>query len=225
MNNIFDDLERLAGRNDFEVETEAHETEDRYLMMMGLEFETAEELMNFYNENLKEHTTRPALVYGNSRDVESSAFERDSWASFRPQKESVREGEWAVDVPRTIDRHLNLGEAESNYEETAKTLAAATLYTISRAESDGEVGTGMYDFHKNLINLPGEEPVEIEVTRKEPARYGEILSGNVDEVREKVQDIEDPDYNRLIEEEERRDNRVTLKRYFRDQQEIESEDI
>ncbi len=225
--NIFDDkdLERLTGRGRFGVEAEMHEDEDTYLMMTAMEFETAEELVNFYNQNLKQHTERPELIYGNSREVEDVLTERDTWASFRPQEESVREAEWAVDTPRTIERFLDLRNVENDYEETAKTLAAATFYTVSRAESDGEVGTGLYNFHENLIDIPGEEPIEIEVMRREPTDYDHVLSGNIDEVKEKVESIEDPDYNRLADEEEKRQDRTTLTDYFRRQQRKEHEDM
>jgi len=47
----------------------------------------------------------------------------------------------------------------------------------------------------------------------------------VDDVRGRVESIEDPDYNRLIEEEEKRKDRITLKRYLRERQESEDETI
>lgn len=63
-----------------------------------------------------------------------------------------------------------------------------------------------------------EETEETEDSSEEESEvdYEEVLSGTVSEVKESVRDMEDPDYERLLELEEEGKDRKTLKEFLED---------
>lgn len=87
---------------------------------------------------------------------------------------------WAVNLEPLIR-----GMADDPYEEIAEKISAHTLYAVNRAESRGEVSTGLLDFHKRIIRELSSEPegpIEIEVEEEtEPEQvhridYNQVLN-------------------------------------------------
>jgi len=193
-----DDFERLVDQGRIAVEKSE---EEEYVLFPGISFDTSEELLDFYRENLQRYVLDEDLaVYGNSDELIQSVAERDTWASFRYSDEK---GEWAVDVSNTVKKFSRDVRVEP-YERAVESLSAATLYAVARAESK-DLGPGMYSFHHGLVRYlrDGSEAQieelaeiesEIEEVEDELEDYLEEkqeIEGEMEQVDEKLDQVEE----------------------------------
>lgn len=140
---------------------------------------------------------------------------------------------WAVDVEPLIR-----GKIDSPAEEIADRIAAATTYMINRAESGGEVGPDLEEFHLNLLRDQENNSGPIEIDFEETAQdnrgtaeiaetreetefemdYDEMVSGTIRQARERIESVEgeldQDDWQKLLNAEERGQDRVTFKPYL-----------
>ena len=174
------DIGKFASRHSAHVEMEKHEDEEGYLLMVEVEPmegeegypvsitarpQTVEEVSEFYESQFFDFPSDDLnTVYGNDNSAVRSMRGSNAWARFEaPTEENAefyKDKGWAVDIEPIIRRMKN-----SSYQEVMDEISASTLYVVNRAESEGEVGTGLHDFHRNIIRefSTGVEPVEIDV--------------------------------------------------------------
>jgi hypothetical protein len=125
-------------------------------------FESAEEVVKFYNSFLRDGVAdRERPIYGNSEFAKKELSKKDTSGVYR-RLEGSGQGDWALDALEVLER---FGD---NYEDnpagsSVDHLAAMTLATVSLAEGGG----GEYGFYMDLTQKVAEEernePIEIEV--------------------------------------------------------------
>lgn len=289
----------FASRHSANVELEKHEDEEGYLLMVDVEPwegeegypvsigarpKTAEEVGELYESQFNSFPSDELLtVYGNDEEAIRSMRGSNIWARFEAPKEEVTEDSydlkgWAVDIAPLIR-----GMEEAQYQEIMDEISASTLYVVNRAESEGEVGTGLEDFHRDIVRefRPGENgPVVIDVVEEserdseyvevgegsseadtsrdefieEPSEsvlspepsvteepddlerteaetefdYDELVSGTISESKNNIEQMEDEleedDWEALLEAEREGEDRVTFKPYLKERLEEERED-
>lgn len=233
------------------------EENEKYPVSIGVRPETIEDIADLYEHQFVDFPSDELItVYGSDEDAVNSMRETSKWARFEaPSEDSEGSYEargWAVDIEPII-RNMN----ESAYEEIMDEISASTLYVINRAESNGEVGTGLHDFHRELIKEftpretepiridvvdegePDSEYVEVEGTHSETGEeileeteseetrfdYDEMVSGTISESKSRIEEVEEQlneeDWERLLEAERRGDDRITFKPYLEEQLEKE----
>lgn len=167
----------FARKHSANVELEKHENEEGYLLMVDVEGEygypvsigarpqTSDEVGKLYENQFEDFTSDELVaVYGSDEAAIESLRGNDAWARFEAPGEfedSYEVKGWALDIEPLIARMK-----DSQYKEIMREIAASTLYVVDRAESNGEVGTGLLDFHRDLVRefMPGEtEPIVIDV--------------------------------------------------------------
>lgn len=123
-------------------------------------FSSAEEFLEFYRDNLKSDSREIPFVYGNSESAKESLKKRDSWAVFGKLDSPIyQKSRWALDVWKSLDKFLEDPGTVNAYKNSIDVLSAATLYAVTRAESNGEVGTGSYEFHRAVLEAVDEERI------------------------------------------------------------------
>lgn len=290
----------FASRHSANVEMEKHENEEGYLLMVDVEPredeggypvsigarpQTVEEIGKLYKNHFEDFPSDDLLtVYGNDEDAIRSMRGSNVWARFEAPKDSDTQDSyelkgWAVDIEPLIR-----GLEENQYQEVMDEISASTLYVINRAESEGEVGTGLEEFHRDIIKefRPGEkEPVVIDVVEEKPESdseyvevdergsgtetsrdefieepsdsvlspeadvtegtndlegaeaetefdYDELVSGTISKSKSRIEELEDEleedDWEALLDAEREGEDRVTFKPYLEERLEEERED-
>ncbi len=280
MEAIYRRLGVLLESDDFNIEDfkVSGDEERGYELSIDLAgFESAQEVVEFYNEHIKEKIGQEATVYGSSESAKHRVAGSDSIAMYG--EEGELEGEWAVEVNRLLQRYAGTEDA---FENAVEHLSAMTLAAVSMAEG-GPGGRQDYDLYRRFarepettveeaaepvvipveeeqqrqeeveeVETPYEEEIEEEPDVSEERRrdmletvhedlidelvsddvetldefYGEILSGTIEEAREDIERMDDPDYERLLEIERRGQNRVGMKEYLEERREesVDEED-
>lgn len=198
----------FASRHSANVDLEKHENEEGYLLMVevepwegeegypvsiGARPQTVEEVGELYENHFEGFPSDELItVYGNSEDAIHSMRGSDVWARFQAPKESDTEDSydfkgWAVDI-----KPLLRGIKDDQYQEAMDEISASTLYVINRAESEGEVGTGLEKFHRDIIREfrpGGNGPVVIDVVEESEtdSEYAEL------DEEKSTESSEDPD--------------------------------
>lgn len=225
----------FASKYSADIEVEKHADEDGYLVMIDVEPgederypvsvgarpQTIEQLADLYrNQFVNFPADELITVYGSDNGAVRSMRETNSEARFEAPDEEIKESYeskgWAVDV-EPILRQME----ESQYEEVIDEISTFTLYIVNRAESNGEVGPELHDFHWNLVREftprqsepikidvveefeTGEEYVDVgengaeneELLERTDTRpgfdYEEIVSGTINESKSRIEEIQD----------------------------------
>lgn len=238
------DIGELARRNSIDVELEKEDEEyfvkvyvapeeasEDYSDEVVKRAQTVEELGEIYTEHLADFPSEGQVtVYGNKESAVQSMVETDSWARFEAPSwredvgESYTSKGWAVDTEPIIRG------VEADYEDIADRIAAATLHVVNRAESEGEVGPDLQGLHYNLVRELGSEQDHLseEETVEAEIEYDDLVSGSIPESKERIEEIEDEldeeDWENLLEAEKQGENRVTFTPYLEERLEEERED-
>lgn len=238
--------------------------QEGYTAFAGVEaeYDSAKDVVQFYNEHIKDKVAQEPQVYGSSPEAIKEVAESDSSAMYG-KKEGDMKGEWAVDVSRLLESDE---VQEDSFESAINRIASINLATVSLAYADSETGHDR-GFYSDLIgDLEGDfpEPVQIPVEEEtegleeeqelneqlhevqtpydeeilrelglDPQEIDEegldivhekMLSGTIEEAKQFIEDIREPDYDSLLEAEKRGKNRSTLKRYLKKEMEEETEE-
>jgi len=208
-----DKLEDLVRQGRIAVE---ESEEEGYVLFPGISFETPEEVVDFYRENVQEYVEEEGLaVYGNSGELEEGLAEKDTWAAFRTEEQSEKDrGEWAVDAMNTLEKFPR-DIVVDPYERAVESLSATTLYVVARAESGGEIGSGMYSFHHGIVRyLRGQRPEYPE------GDMTEQIEAEIEEVRDELEEAQEEKqmYEEALEETDRE-----LEQVEQEMEEVEDE--
>jgi hypothetical protein len=124
---------------------------------------------------------------------------------------------WAVDIESLL-------RAEDDYEKFAERISAATLHVVNRAESDGEVGVYVQEFHRDIIRelraARKRESVVVEVEEGTESRidYEEFIAGSISDSKKRIEEVKDQlgdeDWEALLEAEREGEDRKTFKPYL-----------
>jgi len=203
----------FASRHSANVELENHENEEGYFLMVDVESwkgeegysvsigarpKTAEEVGKLYENQFEDFPSDElTTVYGNDEEAIQSMRGSNVWARFEAPTEKDKEDSydlkgWAVDIAPLI-REMKSGQ----YQKVMDEISASTLYVINRAESEGEVGTGLEDFHRDIIRefRPAENgPVVIDVVEgsERDSEYVELDEGDSGAETSRDEFIEEP---------------------------------
>lgn len=160
--------------------------DEGYTVDIELEgFETAEEVVEFYNSVLKDHVDQgPDTRYGSTDFALDMLSDMDTSSVYRESE--IYETEWAVDALGVLENFVDADEDERAYEDAITSLATITLASVSLS-AGAEEGKGGYEFYRDIVENPGGESEETEVT-------GPIII----DVEEKPKSFE---YEQLLEEE------------------------
>ena len=257
------DINEFAKRYSADVNLERDETgyrvtvdvdygDEEFPAQLVLRPKTVDQLSELYQEHFSDIPTDGLVgVYGNSDSVIGSMRGSDSWGVFEKpvpieEFDSVNPRKWAVNIEPLI-----ADTDRTDYEEIMEEISAATLYSVNRAESLGEVGPGLMDFHRDLIrefSVPGSEPIVIDVVEKpESDEYAEVsedsepeetveqtfdyeglVSSTIPESKKRIEEIEedldDDDWEALLEAERENKDRKTFKPYLEERLEQSRED-
>jgi len=152
------------------VAVEPHENEEGYSVNIGAKPRTADEVGELYENQFADFPSDELVtVYGSDKNAIEAMVGSDSWAHFEAPKEngdkdSYEHKGWAIDIQPLI-----AGMQEDQYQEIMEEINASTLYVVNRAESEGEVGTDLHDFHRELTQefMPEQEPIIIDVIEEQ----------------------------------------------------------
>lgn len=161
-------------------------------------FSSAGEFLDFYRANLEGKLKKRSFIYGNSEAAKEALQRRDTWALFgKLDSPSYQKGRWALDALRSLEIFLEDPDTFNTYESSVEVFSAGTLYAVTRAESNGEVGTENYGFHQSIHrSLEEEEPEgewieNIEYVGKKKDRENQAQMESVEkEITEIEQQIE-----------------------------------
>lgn len=228
---------------DFNAEGDEEEGYKISLDIKGVE--SSEEVVKFYKDFIEDKENyRLRTVYGNTMQARAKLASMNTSAAFQ-EKEWPEHGEWAVDISKLLERHLE--DTTASYDEVVDELGAMTLAAVSMAEG-GKQGDQKYRFYRNVIrslevpkpltrgngrheafyfepdNAQNMDPVEIPIekeskTEDETISYRDIVSGTIKEAKEQISELEQIDYDKLLEIEKEGKNRKTMKKYIRKMQE------
>lgn len=214
--------------------------EDGYTISLDIKgVESSEEVVKFYKDFIEdEEDHRLRSIYGNTPQACAKLASMDTYAAFQEQ-EWPENGEWAVDVTKLLEKYVE--DKEASYDEVVDEIAAMTLAAVSMAEG-GKQEPQRYRFYRNTVRgleipkprIRGNgrheafyfdsdenqdvEPVEIPVEEEaleERSDYADIVSGTIKEAKEKISELESPDFGELLELEREGKDRKTMKEYLR----------
>lgn len=149
---------------------------------LGLEFtgfESASELVEFYNTSLKQGVERPDTSFGSSESARKLLEEMDTSSAYSG-------GEWAVDTWETVEKFA--GEDSQPYENAVDAIAAITLASVALSEG-AEPGRGGYSFYQELSGYSrepglGDGPITLDITEEQetPGEEEESLDLTAEEL-------------------------------------------
>jgi len=197
-------------------------------------FDSAQEVVVFFNDNLKEDLDITDMVYGSSQDAVLEAEASDSTAMYGTGELA---GEWAVNAYKLLEEKVGSRE-EDVFEESIENIAAMTMASVSLSRDDPESrhGFGFYaDFVDGFTSVTGQQveeetgPVVIDVEDEdvedeyeEPDTSitheveGEVVKASDKEERSSVEEYEEDeesegyeDQGEFVRETEPRDERFT----------------
>jgi len=106
---------------------------------------------------------------------------RDAWAVFGKLDSPVHQrGRWALDALKTLEVFSGTPETVNTYEKSIEVFSAASLYAVTRAESNGEVKPGKYNFHRSILKA-----LETEQDQKDEWIAGIEYVGRKEQVEER----------------------------------------
>lgn len=208
---------------------ESFESIDRYFRrhLDEMPEDQLEDFVEFYRQNVKEEAANG--VYGSSNPAMRAVQEKQA------KGVSGDDGDWAVDAARTWFDIPDSSDQEL-YQEAMTRIDAKTLQAVSLAQSPDEQRTEDYSFYLDMAENPFQEPetgtgpVEIEVEpetqagedagelEQEGFDYDQMVSGTIKESKHRIEEVEDQldeqDWEALLEAEGRGKDRVTFKPYL-----------
>lgn len=215
-----EEIRKEIGQKTEKVEQELQTRED--------EIEDAKKQLNQMTEKLEENREKEEQVKKKLEKLEE--LESELKEKLRKQEEKEKKiHSQSVDLLSRIDSALNrIDEAERKAEEfkEEKTEIRKKMKALKKLEKHAEKAS---EVEEKLEQIEKQEKKTESIFKsfkhkisrilpgKEDLRCEEILSGNIEEVKQRVNEMDDPDYRKLLEKERQEQNRKTLVRWLEEQ--------
>ncbi|MFB6291840.1 MAG: hypothetical protein ABEI58_00435 [Candidatus Nanohaloarchaea archaeon] len=214
-----------------EIEERSEEINEE-MERRGDEVERAKKKLKEMSEELEENREKEEEVKQQLEELEQLEEEIEERLQEQRQKEENVHSE-SVDLISRIDSALNrieeaeekAGSFEEERDEIRKKLKALKKLErhsekveemeekLAEVEEEEETASGIFSSFKSTVKRI------FGVDKKD---YEKILAGTVDEAKEEIARMNEPDYDRLLKLERRGENRQTLISYLERQRESES---
>ncbi|MFQ3274907.1 MAG: large subunit ribosomal protein L24 [Candidatus Nanohaloarchaea archaeon] len=154
--------------------------------------------------SLQQKALRPSNLQIVALNVEDpdrlEKFEVDDYESIQVDEEELEEA-LEEDEEQEMMSQMQSGESGAHEEFEEEEIEEA----IEEAKEEAEEET--------------DEPEQEEEIEEASADYGEIVSGTISDAKDQIKELENPDFDALIEAEESNKDRKTLKEYLENQKE------